>query len=50
MIDSHPHDPTYEPEVLKVVLIAKPRVRVDLEGIVVSGVREGKGERERERE
>ena len=48
MVDSHAHDTTYEPEVLQMMLIAETRVRVDLEGVVITGEREREREREAE--
>ena len=37
VVDCHGQDSANEAEVLEMVLVAEPRVRVDLEGVVVTG-------------
>ena len=41
VVDGHAHDPTYEPKVLQMMLVAEARVWVDLESVVITGGREG---------
>ena len=41
MVDSHGKNASNEPEVLQVVLIAKPGLWVDLEGVIITGERKG---------
>ena len=41
MIDSHGQDAPNEPEIIQVILVAEARLRVDLEGIVITGTGAG---------